>query len=77
MEDKIDWIRIPEAYHLITTDKQYDCVMPFGVKAFTDKMEQYVPGSRPSVTAFFELSNEVRVLRPIPAPSTATPIRPT
>lgn len=60
VEDKIDWIRIPEAYHFITTDKQYDCVMPFGVKAFTDKMEQYVPGSRPSVTAFFELCEEVR-----------------
>ena len=29
VEDKIDWVRIPEAYHLITTDKQYDCVMPF------------------------------------------------
>ena len=60
VEDKIDWIRIPEAYHFITTDKQYDCVMPFGVKAFTDKMEQYVPGSRSSVTAFFELCEEVR-----------------
>lgn len=21
VEDKIDWVRIPEAYHLITTDK--------------------------------------------------------
>ena len=60
VEDKIDWIRIPEAYHLITTDKQYDCEMPFGINAFIDKMEQYVPGSRPSMTAFFELCNEVR-----------------
>lgn len=60
VEDKIDWIRIPEAYHLITTDKKYDCVMPFGVQAFTDKMEELVPGSRPSVTAFFELCDEVR-----------------
>lgn len=60
VEDKIDWIRIPEAYHLITTDKRYDCEMPFGVDAFIDKMEQYVPGSRQSMTDFFELCNEVR-----------------
>ena len=60
VEDKIDWIRIPDAYHLITTDKQYDCEMPFGVNAFIDKMEQYVPGSRKSMTDFFALCEEVR-----------------
>ena len=60
VEEKIDWVRIPEAYHMITTDGAYDCVMPFGVQAFTDKMEQYVPGSRKSVTEFFELCEEVR-----------------
>ena len=60
VEDKIDWIRIPEAYHLITTDKQYDCEMPFGIDAFVNKMEEYVPGSRKSMTEFFELCNEVR-----------------
>ena len=60
VEDKIDWLRIPEAYHLITTDKKYDCVMPFGEEAFIDKMEAYVPGSRKSMTEFFALCNEVR-----------------
>lgn len=60
VEDKIDWIRIPEAYHLITTDKKYDCVMPFGVDAYIAKMEEYCPGSRKSMTEFFELCNEVR-----------------
>ena len=38
VEDKVDWVRIPEAYHMITTDKKYDCEMPFGIQAFTDKM---------------------------------------
>ncbi len=60
VEDKVDWVRIPEAYHMITTDKKYDCEMPFGIQAFTDKMEQYVPGSRKSVTEFFQLCEEVR-----------------
>lgn len=44
VEDKIDWVRIPEAYHLITTDKKYDCVMPFGQQAFIDKMGGVLPG---------------------------------
>ena len=48
VEDKIDWVRIPEAYHLITTDKKYDCVMPFGQQAFIDKMVEYCPESRKS-----------------------------
>lgn len=60
VEDKIDWIRIPEAYHMITTDKKYDCEMPFGIEPFINKMEEYVPGSRKSMTEFFELCNEVR-----------------
>ena len=60
VEDKIDWVRIPEAYHLITTDKKYDCIMPFGQQAFIDKMVEYCPESRKSITEFFELCNEVR-----------------
>ena len=60
VEDRIEWVRIPEAYHLITTDKKYNCVMPFGVQAFIDKMEEYCPGSRKSITEFFELCDEVR-----------------
>ena len=60
VEDKIEWIRIPEAYHLITTDKKYDCIMPFGIDAFVDKMEEYVPGSRKSMEDFFALCNELR-----------------
>ena len=60
VEDMIDWVRIPEAYHLITTDKKYDCVMPFGVDAFIEKMVEYCPDSRKSITEFFELCEEVR-----------------
>jgi phytoene dehydrogenase-like protein len=60
VEDRIDWVRIPEAYHLITTDKKYDCVMPFGIEPFIEKMVEYCPESRKSITEFFELCNEVR-----------------
>lgn len=60
VEDKIDWIRIPEAYHLITTDKKYDVTMPFGKQAFIDKMVEVCPESKKSITEFFELCEEVR-----------------
>ena len=49
VEDKIDWIRIPEAYHLITTDKKYDCVMPFGAQASKRaRTTESEPGSHPA-----------------------------
>lgn len=60
VEDKIDWIRIPDAYHLLTTDGQYDCEMPFGKEKYIEKMVEYCPESRKSITAFFELCEEVR-----------------
>ena len=51
--------------------------MPFGVNAFIDKMEEVVPGSRKSMTAFFELCEEVRDAQAYSAPSTATRTPPT
>lgn len=60
VEDKIEWIRIPEAYHMITTDGKYDVTMPFGKEAFIRKMAEYVPDSEKSVRDFFELAEEVR-----------------
>ena len=59
--DKIEWVQIPEAYRVISQAEKLDATMPFGVKAFIDKMESYVPGSRKSVTEFFELAEEIRL----------------
>ena len=59
--DKIEWTQIPEAYRVISRAEKLDATMPFGVKAFIEKMDQYVPGSRDSVTKFFELAEEVRL----------------
>ena len=66
LEDRIgldaEWMRVPEAYRLIIPDDvggRIDAVMPFGEEAFLDKMEEYVPGSRPSVVKFIRLCEEV------------------
>ena len=58
--DKIEWLQIPEAYRVISREEKIDATMPFGIKAFIDKMEQYVPGSRKSMQKFFDLAEEVR-----------------
>lgn len=57
--DKIEWLQIPEAYRVLSREEKLDATMPFGVQAFIDKMEQYVPGSRPSVEKFFSLAKDI------------------
>lgn len=59
--DKIDWIQIPDAYRVICQNEKLDVRMPFGVDAFIDQMEKYVPGSRTSMRKFFDLAEEVRL----------------
>ncbi len=60
--DKIKMCDVPAAFRVISMDasEQLDAAMPFGVDAFIDKMEEYVPGSRPSVEKFFELGRDIR-----------------
>ena len=57
--DKIDWLQIPEAYRVISREENIDATMPFGVNEFIEKMEFYVPGSRPSMEKFFALCKEI------------------
>ncbi len=57
--DKIEWLQIPEAYRVISREEKLDATMPFGVRAFIDKMESYVPGSRKSMERFFTLAENI------------------
>lgn len=66
LEDRIgldlEWVRVPEAYRLIIPSEaggRLDVTMPFGVEEFISKMEEYVPGSRKSVTEFIGLCGEI------------------
>ena len=61
MTNKVEWLQIPEAYRVISRAEKLDATLPFGVKEFIDKTEKYVPGSRESVTKFFDLAEEVRL----------------
>ncbi|MBN1534790.1 MAG: NAD(P)/FAD-dependent oxidoreductase [Spirochaetes bacterium] len=56
---EVEWMSVPEAYRLIVPEKNLNVVMPFGVSEYIDAMERYVPGSRPAVTKFMDLADEV------------------
>ena len=54
---------VPENFRVITTASDgkthIDATLPCGRENFTDAMEKYVPGSRESVTAFFDIGAEI------------------
>ncbi len=58
----VDFVEAPEAYRLITThdpDGNLDVTMPMGVDAYIAKMEEYVPGSRATLSKYLALCKEV------------------
>ncbi len=62
VSDRIDWVDIPDAYRLLTfnDDKKYDVRMPFGIKEYIDRLEEYAPGSRKEAERLFECAEAVR-----------------
>lgn len=58
----VEWVRVPEAYRLIIPEEKgnpLDVTMPFGVKEYLAKIEEYVPGSKKAVERFIMLCAEV------------------
>lgn len=58
--DKIEWVPIPDAYRVISREEKLDAMMPFGKRAFIDKLVSYVPEAAKSVEQFFSLAEEIR-----------------
>ena len=59
---KLDWIECKDCFRSISVYRDgtpMDVTMPSGVDAFIDKMEEYVPGSRPKMQKLFDLFQEV------------------
>ncbi len=59
---KLDWVACKDCFRSISTYRDggaMDVTMPCGIEAFIDKMEEYVPGSRPKMTELFDLFQEV------------------
>ena len=58
--DKIEWIQLKDAYHLISEAEGYDFVMPFGREAFAKANNQLHPDGEKYVNGFFELCKQIR-----------------
>ena len=55
----IDWVRVPEAYRVIVTDRGINARMPFGVEEFIQAVADAVPGSREPMTKYMELCQDI------------------
>lgn len=58
----VTFIPIPRAYRIITKARDGESInanMPFGVESYIEKMEEYVPGSRPSMERLFSLAGDI------------------
>lgn len=56
---KIDFLRPPEAYHIVCPEEGIDLRIPFGVDAFVRAIESVVPGSQASLSRYLDLCKEV------------------
>ncbi|MDO5328614.1 MAG: FAD-dependent oxidoreductase [Coriobacteriia bacterium] len=60
---KIRWNECPDCFRLVSkwtdTGEPMDVTMPAGIDNFINKMEEYVPGSKPKMKELFELFQEV------------------
>ena len=56
----IEFVDVPEAFRVISLSTKEDYTLPFGIENFINKMEEYVPGSKKSVTTFFKLGAEIK-----------------
>ncbi len=58
----INWKEVGDCFRVVSTYSDgtpMDVTMPSGIDAFIDKMEEYVPGSRPKMQELFDLFQEV------------------
>lgn len=60
VQEKIDFVTVNEAYHVYASSTDEEYKMPFGINEYIEKLEEYVPGSKESVTNLFALIEEVK-----------------
>jgi ferredoxin-NADP reductase/phytoene dehydrogenase-like protein len=54
-----DFVSVPEAYHLILTEKWVNIKLPFGIENFIDAVAGAVPGSREPLTRYLAVCREI------------------
>ena len=60
VSDKIEWIHLKDAYHLISEKEGYDFVMPFGYEQFAKENNKLHPEGEKYIKEFFTLCQQIR-----------------
>ncbi|MDO9230642.1 MAG: FAD-binding oxidoreductase [Syntrophales bacterium] len=58
-ESDCEFVPVPEAYHLILTDKGVNLKIPFGIENFVETIAQAVPGSREPLEKYLSVCKGV------------------
>ncbi len=58
--DKIEWVHLKDAYHLISKKEGYDYVMPFGYEEFAKANNALHPEGEKYIKEFFALCQQIR-----------------
>lgn len=56
---ELDWVKVPDAYRVILTDKGIDFTMPFGIENCIEAIEKLEPGNGKKVRNYFQLFKEI------------------
>ena len=56
---KMDWVKVPDAYRVVLTDKNIDFTMPFGIENVINAIEAYEPGNGKKVRNYLQLFKEI------------------
>lgn len=56
---KMDWVKVPDAYRVILTDKNIDFTMPFGIENAVNAIEKLEKGNGKKVRNYFKLFEEI------------------
>ena len=59
LNEKIEMINLNSTYHIYSANSLEDFIMPFGIDAYLNKLEEYVPDSKEKVKKLFTLLEEV------------------
>lgn len=65
IDKKIKFSDVPDVFRVVTINKddrgvRKDYTMPFGIELFSERLEQYVTGSKDAMLTFFELAKECK-----------------
>ncbi|MHA1109663.1 MAG: phytoene desaturase family protein [Promethearchaeota archaeon] len=55
----IEWVRVPEAFNIITEEEKINFVMPYGIENTISAIESYYPGTEKHVRRYLALCKEV------------------